>query len=509
MTLAELTTAAETLFKEIDLDKDGNLNETELGVAAPLLSTGQGMFVTMGGPGMEREPGKPGPRVTPADVKNYPNATLYEPGVLRTLFLEFESKDWETELAEFKNTDVEVPATLTVDGKTYPNVGVHFRGMSSFGMAPAGSKRSLNLKLDFVDPKQRLYGYRTLNLLNSASDPSFLSTVIYSHIARKYIPAPNANLAKVVINGESWGIYANAQQFNNEFIAEHFKNTKGARWKVPVGGGGLDYLGDNLDEYKRRYEIKSADNEKSWKALIELCRVLSKTPLDQLEEALKPILNIDEVLWFLALDVALINNDGYWTRASDYCIFLDEKGKFHLIPHDMNETFQSAMSFMMMPGGRRPGGRPGGPPADQPGGALPQARLPGGQAMPPRGPGLELDPLVALDDPSKPLRSRLLAVPSLRTRYLQNVRTIATDWLDWKNLGPVVEQYRTLVEKEVEIDTRKLASTAAFKRAVSDSTEAQPETPGRRPSQSLRTFADQRRKYLLNHPEIKKLAQPD
>ena len=27
------------------------------------------------------------------------------------------------------------------------------------------------------------------------------------------------------------------------------------------------------------------------------------------------MLDIDGVLWFLAIDNALINNDGYWTRA--------------------------------------------------------------------------------------------------------------------------------------------------------------------------------------------------
>ncbi|MEJ7637521.1 MAG: hypothetical protein WKF75_05885 [Singulisphaera sp.] len=38
----------------------------------------------------------------------------------------------EAELADFRSTDVDVPATLTADGKTYPGVGVHFRGFSSY-----------------------------------------------------------------------------------------------------------------------------------------------------------------------------------------------------------------------------------------------------------------------------------------------------------------------------------------------------------------------------------------
>ena len=41
--------------------------------------------------------------------------------------------------AAFYGTDVEVPATVVVDGKTYRDVGVHFRGKSSYRMVPEGS----------------------------------------------------------------------------------------------------------------------------------------------------------------------------------------------------------------------------------------------------------------------------------------------------------------------------------------------------------------------------------
>src|SRR5262245_53482333 len=187
-----------------------------------------------GGPGFGRrnmEPAKPGEHVSPADVKAYPDAALYSPSVLRTLFLTFENDDWEKELSDFHNTDVEVPATLTVDGREYPNVGIHFRGMSSYMGVPAGYKRSLNLSLDFVDKNQRLYGYRTLNLLNAHEDSSFMSSVLYSHVARQYLPAPKANFVRVVINGEDWGIYANLEQFNKDFINENDSTDLGNRSK--------------------------------------------------------------------------------------------------------------------------------------------------------------------------------------------------------------------------------------------------------------------------------------
>jgi hypothetical protein len=435
------------------------------------------------GPGREeREPATPGPRVSPDDVATFPGAALYDPAVLRTIFLEFESADWEAELSDFYNTDVDVPATLVVDGARHPGAGVHFRGASSYFMVPAGSKRSLNVSMDLVDPGQRLCGVMTLNLLNSAGDPSFMSSILYSHIARQHIPAPRANLAKVVINGESWGVFVNVQQFNREFLAEHYPSSAGARWKVkgrPNGESGLDYVGDDLDEYRRRYEIKSKDDEDDWKDLIELCRVLSTAPIESLEASLAPILDIDGVLWFLALDNVLVNSDGYWVRASDYSIFEDGSGVFHLVPHDMNEAFAGALGG---PGGR---GRPAGPGAAE------------------RRPGWELDPLVGMDDPGKPLRSRLLAVPSLRARYLEHVRRLAEESLDWTALGPVVAQHRALIEAEVAADTRKLSSLEAFRRATADDPAAEDDA-GAAPRRAipLRTFVERRRAFLLAHPEV-------
>jgi hypothetical protein len=63
----------------------------------------------------------------------------------------------------------------------------------------------------------------------------------------------------------------------------------------------------------------------------------------------------------------------------------------------------------------------------------------GGPVMFGRGPArvdVTLDPLVGIDDTSKPLRSKLLAVPALRARYLSYVREIAERWLDWQTLEP-------------------------------------------------------------------------
>jgi hypothetical protein len=89
---------------------------------------------------------------------------------------------------------------------------------------------------------------------------------------------------------------------------------------------------------------------------------------------------------------------------------------------------------------------------------------------------------------------------------LQHVRQIATDWLDWSKLEPLVRQYETLIDKAIEADTRKLSSYAEFKQALSaERTPAAGAPRGPRPGMALRTFVEQRRQYLLDHEEIKKL----
>jgi spore coat protein CotH len=476
-------------------DKDGNkrLDAAERQAAREYVLAqggGRGGFGGRGGrgfPGAEAGPVEPGPKLDKASVKPVAaSVPFYDQATLRTLFFDFENDVWEQELTAFKDTDVEVPARLTVDGKVYEDVGVSFRGASSFGMVPEGRKRSLNVSIDFAKD-QHLLGYRSLNLLNAHEDPTFVRTVLYLDAARAFIPAAKANFVRVVLNGESWGVYVNVEQVNKDFVNTWYKTEDGARWKVPGspgGRGGLEYVGDDIAQYKRTYEIKSKDNQKSWAALVNLTKVLNETPLDRLESALAPILDIDETLKFLALEVALVNNDGYWVRASDYNIYLDPKGVFHILPHDVNEAFAPAGGRGRGPGrmGPPPGGRgdiligPGGPPPPGfPGGPGGRGFMMGGNAT--------LDPLVGLDDPTKPLRSRLLAVPSLRAKYLAYTKEIATRWLDWRTLEPRIKQYQSLIAADVKTDTRKLESFEAFGSGVDQ----------------LRQFAETRRALLLSY----------
>jgi hypothetical protein len=459
------------LVKKFDTDGDGRLNAAERKAARAYLASSQGGFGGsggrwrggfwgFGGMGGSAELPKRGAKLTPADVKSGGDAPLYDPNALRTFFLQFEDSDWEKEMEDFYHTDVDVPATLIVDGKTYKDVGVHFHGNSSFSMFSTGQKRSLNLSLEYAHKGQTIGGYRVLNLLNNSDDPTFLHVVLYSEIVRSYIPSAKANYVRVAINGESWGIYSNIQQLNKDFTRDFFNSEKGARWKVPGlrMQGGLQYLGDNPSSYKSIYQIKSKDKPESWKALIALCKTLNQEPPKTLKTALAPMLDIEGALKFLALDMAMVNDDGYWTRASDYYIYMDEKGLFHILPYDMNETFSSGEEGPGMGGMMGFGGG-----------------------------STSLDPLTGADNTQLSLTSKLLAVPALRAKYLEIVRDIAEKWLDWERLGPIARRYHELIAADVKADTKKLYSTEDFQSGL----------------KTIESFAAARRSYLLSKTAAK------
>jgi hypothetical protein len=454
-----------------DKDKDGMLNAAERRSA--LIDFGFDLSAPVAPRPVPAEH-----RLTPSQVKSYGAESLYDPAVLRTLFLSFDSPTWEDELAVFKNSDVKVPGTLSVDGRTYHDVGVSFRGQTSFRMVGAGQKRSMNIDIDFRNKEQRVLGNTRITLLNSAGDPSFLRSVMYMHIARDFYPAFKTNYMRLVINGEDWGVYVNQQPADSVFAQQNGGAT-GPVWKTPGspnGQGGLQYWGDDPAPYQRVFELTHKGQKSKaddWKALINLCKVLNQTPPDKLAAALTPIMDVDNALRMLAVDNALMNTDGYYARASDYNLYMDAQGRFHFAEHDANEVMREPEGF----GG---GWRRRSPPTTFGGGNNP----------------MTLDPLAGANEGDKALLYRLLAVPEYKSRYLGYIRDLNNRWLNWAHFGAVAQRYQTLIAEVVRHDDRKLYSTASFFTGLSTDgkADAGDERGG---GVSLKTFVEQRHAYLV------------
>lgn len=424
---------------------------------------------------------------------------LYDAGTLRTLYLRFHDEDWYAQLNAFYRTDVEVPAELVVDGKVYSDVGVRARGTSSY-FTVRSPKKSFNIAIDYGDDNQRLYGYKTLNLLNGHVDASFLREVLYNRIARDYMPAMKTNLVKLVINGENWGVYINLQQFNKDFLDEWFGTREGVRWKVGPGGGALTVAGDGAANYERNYQLKTANVDDPWTDLIALCEMLdAKTPNEKLVAELPKVFNVDRALWQLAVSNVFMDDDSYIHKGGDFSIYQDVNRRFHLISHDNNETFRFGRER------RGGGGGPGGPPnvnrpTGTPAGGTPPARRPGGG-----GPGGwswgeltsgMVSPTTHIDNDRRPAISRLLNIPEWKARYIAHVNTVVDEWLNWEVLEPVITEYHNLIDEEVREDDKKLYSYEDFGNSIDG------EQGGRAPS--FEQFVTKRREFLKNHPELNK-----
>ena len=398
---------------------------------------------------------------------------FYDEAVLRTVRLEFAQSDWWSQLTANYQAKENILATLTVDDVVCEGVGVRFRGNTSYQMTGNSQKKSFNIEIDYTDEDQRLMGYKTLNLINCMGDATFMREVLYSNLCRRQFPSAKANFVKLEINGENWGIYANVQQLNAEFIEDWFPSDRGTRWRAEgnMGGGGgpggggfrprstggisvlaevaeggvtsgvaaLTWQGSDTAAYEAVYELKNTGQDDPWAPLIHTCDVLNNTPIDELPDELPLVLDVDRALWACASEIIFMDDDGYVNkRGSDYCLYYEpETGRIHLMQYDGNECMANGQWTLFY----------------------------------------------REDDSTVPLMHRLMDINAYQQRYLAHVRTILDTFLSAEVMFEKIEAYRDLIAEEVQADDKKLESYDAFEREIED----------------LKEFVTERRDYLLSN----------
>ncbi|MAG57622.1 MAG: hypothetical protein CMJ83_15120 [Planctomycetes bacterium] len=395
---------------------------------------------------------------------------LYDETVLRTLELTFPQSNWYQLLQANYGTGVELEGDLTVDGVTYPSVGVRFRGYSSYSFIGSSQKKPFNISMNAFLPGQRLLGYKTLNLNNGFLDPTFVREVLCYHVFRNYLPCAKANWVVLRVNGVNWGVYVNVEQINKDMMREWFVDEDGARYEADAtlpnatqDGSALTWLGTATPPYENNYELKNTVND-PWSPLIDTCDVLNNTPLANLEAAVQPKLAVDAALWMLACQIVFVNPDSYLYFGHNYWLYHDlYHDRIQGLPHGMNMTL-AATSLA---------------------GSSTSARI-------------NFDLFYGESNTNRPLMNKLFAVPELRQRYLAHARTLLDVWWDWSILGPRIATYQALIASEVAADTKKLYPTSAFTSNVTTNYSQGWFTT----ITGLQTLVAGRKPYLENHPEL-------
>jgi len=390
---------------------------------------------------------------------NQASTGLYDESRIDTFRLWFSQPDYWNQLKANYTAKIDLPATLVVNGDTFPNVGVRFKGNTSYQGTQNSDKKSFNITMDYLNPDQNLDGYETINLNNAFQDASFMREVAYLHQIRRHIPAAQGNYVRLFINNQNWGIYPNVQQVDGELIKDWFFSNDGTRWRADrppgstggMGGGwgdgtaGLNYLGADSTEYKKHYTLKRTEKAQPWADLIKTCQVLNQTPIANLDTALARVMDVDRTLWFLASEIAFSDDDSYVFKGKmDYYLYWDpETSRMTPLEFDGNSVMKSNTATWSA--------------------------------------------FYNANKVNYPLLNRLLAAPHARQRYLAHLRTLIADEMNPTQFNALIDEYDKLISAEVQNDPKKMTTFAQY------GTE----------KQTLKNFVQNRRNNLLNNAEVK------
>ena len=362
---------------------------------------------------------------------------------LQAVELEFQQPNWWQLLEENYDTATDLLATCWINGIQYDSVGVRFKGATSYFRNDT-EKKSFNITLDYIIDGQDIEGYNTFNLNCGWDDNSSMREVLYNNIGQQYSMSLKSNYANLSINGENWGPYQNIQQFDSDYIKEWFLSNDGTIWRaertdfVPGQGGGggmggpnfgagestLNYNGPDSTDYNTDYTLKRTEIENPWEGLINACDVLNNTPLEFLEEELSKVLDIDKACWFLAHEIIFSDDDSYINKGGmDYYVYYEaETGRIIPMEYDGNSVLNPDL--------------------------------------------LNWNLFYNEDNTDFPLMNRMLAVPSIRQRYLSHVRVILEEYFNSNFIDDRIDTWATLIDELVQEDPKKFYSYNEFQSSI-------------------------------------------
>ena len=109
----------------------------------------------------------------------------------------------------------------------------------------------------------------------------------------------------------------------------------------PQTGGPMARMGAlfNFDtDYLTSAGLRTNENYSDYSRLFKLLEVLNSDPAEVSAEDLEGVLQVDEVLRFLAVSVVLVHLDNYIGMAHNYYLY-EDRGRFWILPWDLNMTF--------------------------------------------------------------------------------------------------------------------------------------------------------------------------
>ncbi len=254
-------------------------------------------------------------------------------------------KDWDTirhQRRDFRSTLHEsrreapidspytyVDASVTIDGVTFPEVGLRKKGF----LGSLNSERpSLKIRLNHVDKNGGIEGLTNLTLNNNQQDAGLVSQFIgYALFNAAGSPAPRCAFASVNVNGKNLGVYSHVETIRRSLLDRAFGNSDGTLYEGP-------YV-DFYEGWEGSFEHKTGDDSVGRARIGNLIRVLMGDD-EGIDRAIGEYVHLDSFFTYWALEGLLGFWDGYSGNSNNYFIYLNPAtDRFHFIPWGADSLF--------------------------------------------------------------------------------------------------------------------------------------------------------------------------
>ena len=157
-----------------------------------------------------------------------------------------------------------VEASVTIDGVTYPKVGLRKKG---FLGSQDTTRPSLKVKLDYSDKKGNIDGLRNLTFNNNRQDASLMSQFMgYEFWDAAGAPGSRCAFAKVTVNGRNLGVYCHVETVREPLLRREFGSDKGTLFEGTV----VDFY----PEWEGSFERKTGDDKKGRAHLVKVINAM-------------------------------------------------------------------------------------------------------------------------------------------------------------------------------------------------------------------------------------------
>lgn len=227
--------------------------------------------------------------------------------------------------------------------ETLDSVAFRLRGNTSRDAEKKSFKVSFNT---FISGRE-FYGLDKMNLNGEHNDPSIIrSKICFDHFKDAGITASRASHVQVFINNRYYGLYVHVEHIDDEFLKKNFGDSTGNLWKC-LYPADLLYHGSDPIIYQQLnsngrpvYELKTNTAQNDYSKLARFISVLNNTSGGVLQDSIESVIEVQEVLKYLAMNILLGSWDDYWSLMNNYYLYHEPaRDIFHIIPFDYDNTF--------------------------------------------------------------------------------------------------------------------------------------------------------------------------